>query len=102
MKDLPAMWETQFRSLCWEDPLKKGMAKRLTLLILSSFAHPPSAQHRNVCRPEGHSRGNEIVKVSVLMETHALHSGGGGWKIILSPNRSFHVGIKCCGNNLQT
>ena len=25
MKNLPAMWETQIRSLGWEDPLEKGM-----------------------------------------------------------------------------
>ena len=26
VKNLPAMWETQVRSLGWEDPLDKGMA----------------------------------------------------------------------------
>ena len=26
VKNLPAMLETQFRSLGWEDPLEKGMA----------------------------------------------------------------------------
>jgi len=25
-KNLPAMWKTQVLSLCWEDPLEKGMA----------------------------------------------------------------------------
>jgi len=24
IKNLPAMWETWVRSLCWEDPLEKG------------------------------------------------------------------------------
>ena len=26
LKHLPAMWETQVQSLCWEDPLEKEMA----------------------------------------------------------------------------
>ena len=26
VKNLPAMWETQVRSLVWEDPLEKGTA----------------------------------------------------------------------------
>ena len=26
VKNLPAMWDTQVRSLDWEDPLEKGMA----------------------------------------------------------------------------
>ena len=26
VKNLPVMWETQDRSLGWEDPLEKGMA----------------------------------------------------------------------------
>ena len=26
VKNLPAVWETQFRSLGWEDPLEMGMA----------------------------------------------------------------------------
>ena len=26
VKNLPAMWETWVRSLCWEDPLEEGMA----------------------------------------------------------------------------
>ena len=26
VKNLPAMQETQVQSLCWEDPLEKGMA----------------------------------------------------------------------------
>ena len=26
VKRLPAMWETQVRSLGWEDPMEKGMA----------------------------------------------------------------------------
>ena len=31
-KDLPAMQETWVRSLCWEDPLEKGMASHSGIL----------------------------------------------------------------------
>ena len=32
VKDPPAMWETQVRSLGWEDPLEKGMAPHFSIL----------------------------------------------------------------------
>ena len=32
VKNLPAMWETQVRSLGWEDPLEKGMATHSSIL----------------------------------------------------------------------
>jgi len=32
VKDLPAMQETCVRSLCWEDPLEKGMATHSSIL----------------------------------------------------------------------
>ena len=32
VKNLPAMWETQSRSLGWEDPLEKGMATHPSIL----------------------------------------------------------------------
>ena len=32
VKRLPAMWETQFRSLGWEDPLEKEMAIHSSIL----------------------------------------------------------------------
>ena len=32
VKNLPAMWETQIRSLGWEDPLEKGMATHFSIL----------------------------------------------------------------------
>ena len=32
MKNLPAMQETRARSLCWDDPLEKGMAIHSSLL----------------------------------------------------------------------
>ena len=30
VKNLPALWETQFLSLGWENPLEKGMATDLS------------------------------------------------------------------------
>ena len=33
VKNLPAMQETQVRSLGWEDPLKKGMAIHSSILL---------------------------------------------------------------------
>ena len=32
LKHLPAMWETQVRSLGWEDPLETGMATHSSIL----------------------------------------------------------------------
>ena len=32
VKNLPAMQETRFRSLGWEDPLEKGMATHSSIL----------------------------------------------------------------------
>ena len=32
VKNLPAVWETWFRSLSWEDPLEEGMATHSSLL----------------------------------------------------------------------
>ena len=32
VKNLPAVWETQVRSLGWEDPLEKGMATHSSIL----------------------------------------------------------------------
>ena len=32
IKNLPAMWETQVRSLGWEDPLEEGMATHSRIL----------------------------------------------------------------------
>ena len=32
VKNLPAVWETQVRSLGWEDPLEKGMATHTSIL----------------------------------------------------------------------
>ena len=32
VKNLPAMWETQVRSLSWEDPLEKEMATHSSIL----------------------------------------------------------------------
>ena len=32
VKNLPDMQETQVRSLCWEDPLEKGMATHSSIL----------------------------------------------------------------------
>ena len=32
ISNLPAVWETQVRSLGWEDPLEKGMATHSSIL----------------------------------------------------------------------
>ena len=33
VKNLPAMQETQVQSLDWEDPLQKGMATHISILV---------------------------------------------------------------------
>ena len=35
VKNLPAMWETHFRSLTGDDPLEKGMATHCSILAWS-------------------------------------------------------------------
>ena len=35
VKGLPTMWETQFQSLGWEDPLEKEMATQYSCLEIS-------------------------------------------------------------------
>ena len=32
LKNVPAMWETWVRSLCWEDPQEEGMATHFSIL----------------------------------------------------------------------
>ena len=32
VKNLPAMWKTWVRSMCWEDPLEKGKATHSSIL----------------------------------------------------------------------
>ena len=32
VKNLPAMWEIQVQSLCWGDPLEKGMTTHSSIL----------------------------------------------------------------------
>ena len=34
VKNLPSMWDTQFQSLGWEEPLEKGMAIHSSILTL--------------------------------------------------------------------
>ena len=37
VKDLPAVWDTWFQSLCWEDPLEEGMATHSSILTWRIF-----------------------------------------------------------------
>ena len=37
VKNLPAMWETQVRSLGWEDPLEEGIATHSSILAWRIF-----------------------------------------------------------------
>ena len=37
VKNLPAMKDTRVRSLCWEDPLEKGMATHSSILAWRSL-----------------------------------------------------------------
>ena len=36
LNNLPAMWETQVRSLGWEDPLRRGMTTHFSILVLEN------------------------------------------------------------------
>ena len=54
VKNLPAMQETHFRSLGWEDPLEKGMATHSRILAWRipqteepGWLHCPKKVHRN-------------------------------------------------------
>ena len=47
VKNLPAMQETQLRSLCWEDPLEKEMATTPVLLPGESHGQRSLAGYRS-------------------------------------------------------
>ena len=50
VKNLPAMWESQVRTLGWEDPLEKGMATHSTILAWRIHGQRSLAG----CSPWGH------------------------------------------------
>ena len=37
VRNLPAMWETQFQSLSWKDPLEKGIGNPVQYYCLDNF-----------------------------------------------------------------
>ena len=49
VKNLPAMQETQVRSLSWEDPLEKGMATHSIILARRiPWTKDPGRQHKPI------------------------------------------------------
>ena len=62
VKNLPAMWETQVRSLSWEDPLEKGMTPHSSILAwrISQTEKPCRLQSMGYQRI-GHNRVNDCI-----------------------------------------
>ena len=60
VKNLPAIWETQVRSLGWEDPLEKGMAIHFSIL---AWRIPWTEEHGRLYSPWG---GKEFDKIELL------------------------------------
>ena len=55
VKNLPAMQETWVRSLCWEDPLEKGMATHSSILAWrSSWIEEPGRLQSTESQTVGH------------------------------------------------
>ena len=51
LKNLPAMWETQVRSLGWEDPLEKGMTTHSSITAWRSpWTEEPVGYSRWGCK----------------------------------------------------
>ena len=83
VKNLAEMQETWVRSLCWEDPLKKGMATHCTIFLLGE-----SRGQRSLvgCSPWGHKE-SDTTEWLTHTPTHILFIGGfpGGSVVKHSP-----------------
>ena len=56
VKNVPAMWETQFQSLGWEDPLEKGVATYSGILTWGiSWTEEPSRLQSMGSQRVGHN-----------------------------------------------
>ena len=55
VKNLPAVWKTQVRSLGWEDPLEKGMASHSSILAWRiPWTEEPSGLQSMGLQRDGH------------------------------------------------
>ena len=70
VKNLPAMQETQVRSLGWEGPLEKGMATHSSILAwrIPQTEEPVGLQSMGSQRV-GHNSG-DLVHVRMCVHTH--------------------------------
>ena len=64
VKNLPAMWETQIRSLSWEDPLEEGMATHSSILAWRIL------MDRGAWRARVHGIAKSWTRLSTHTHTH--------------------------------
>ena len=61
VKNLPAVEKTQVQSLCWEDPLEKGMANHSSIL---AWRIPMDRRNLVGCNPWGHKESDTTEHLS--------------------------------------
>ena len=71
VKNLPAMQETQVRSLGWEDPLQKGMA---THSSIPAWRSPWTEEPGELYSPWGHKESDTTEPLSI--HTHTVFHWG--------------------------
>ena len=70
VKNLPAMWETQVRSLGQKDPLEKGMAAHSSIL---DWRIPWSLEFQRSLAGYGPQGHKELDRTEQLTHTHSFH-----------------------------
>ena len=63
VKNLPAMWETQGRSLGWEDPLEKGKATHSSIL---AWRISQNGEFHGLDSPRGHKESDTTEQLQLI------------------------------------
>ena len=80
VKNLPAMQETQVRSLCWEDPLEKGMATHSSILAGKSYGQRSLVGYSPWGRKELDTTERLTLSLSFLQAPVPPHVPGARWQ----------------------
>ena len=68
VKNLPAMWETQFRSLGREDPMEKGMATRSRILAWRiPWTEEPGGLPSTGLQKVGHDLATSLTRCTCML-----------------------------------
>ena len=82
VKSLPAVWETQVRSLCWEDPLEKGMATHSSILAWEIPGKSHGQRSLVGYSPWGHRiRHNWVTSTFTFQHYHIHNITFSGWRM---------------------